>query len=308
MPSPLDMAKSAIRIDSFDDIPRKYKDSVIDRATTGPDRNYIGNIIEGKRGKETNQVQEEFNDSNLVYFGHGTPDKEVVDNILKEGLSVKNSEDYRFYDNNLRGLDSTTITLGYGSNYLFNKYEDTLNNWPHKGSKNIVIISLPENYCFTPTETNINSDYFETFYIGNEKEGYKLRPEFIKGVYNSTEKTFTENENFYKNLSEDKQKELFNEIDNNYIKVYSEISILSPTNFDRELPISNDKIDKLNIEWYAKQARDLNRYYEEIQRQRDLYTEDDDEEDKYNDFEWDETTDELSDPDWDDEEVYTKHR
>ena len=104
------------------------------------------------------------------------------------------------------------------------------------------------------------------------------------------------------------KKELFNEIDNNYIKVYSEISILSPTNFDRELPISNDKIDKLNIEWYAKQARDLNRYYEEIQRQRDLYTEDDDEEDKYNDFEWDETTDELSDPDWDDEEVYTKHR
>src|SRR5574344_959355 len=48
----------------------------------------------------------------------------------------------------IEGVNSTTNPLGIGNDGLFDNVREELNNWPHRESENIVIISLPKQYLF----------------------------------------------------------------------------------------------------------------------------------------------------------------
>ena len=264
MPNIFDIERNSILINSVEDIPERYRDIVINNIDTVFDFNYKGNIISGIKGDSINNIElicNEFSSNNSLYFGHGTSESSTIDLILNDGLKVKNSEEVRGYDNNLRGLDSTTIILGFGSKELFNQQNELLNNWPHKNAKEIVIVSIPTNYAFFNYETsNSMGDPYEQFYINKGEQGYYLRPEFIKGIYDADKKEFIPNKKFYMNLSIEEKNNLFEELDINYIKAYTNNVSLATDFFDRELPLSGDKIDKLFICWYTKQLQKLNKY------------------------------------------------
>ena len=270
MPSYANLAKNVLSINSIYDIPEKYRNAVLEKINQKEDNTLYGQITTGEKGSiesSLEQLNMEFNDSSLLYFGHGTPLDSTVDSILITGLKVKNPKKIRAYDSHLRGLDSTTIGFTTGSDSLYSNERNLLDNWPHKESKNIIIVALPINYLFSPIQTrNYNTDLYEQFYIGSEEEGYILRPEFIKGVYDARTHSFTPNKNFYKNLPDDAKERLFNELDDNYIQAYSDKIPVSPDEFGEQLPINSSKIDKLYIEWYTAQLRKLNSYNNESQQ------------------------------------------
>lgn len=268
MPLIYDSVKSDIYIDSIEDIPEKYRKIVINKADEELTSNYIGNRIPGKRGEaifSLEQIGEEFNDDELIYYGHGTnADSHTIDKILNEGLLTKSPEVIRGYVSTLRGLESTTVCFGEGSKKLFTEQEYKLDHWPHKEAHIIIIVALPKNYVFVRGALNSHlTDPYKQFYVGSEEEGYLLRPEFIKGVYDSISKSFIPNEKFFQKLSETEKKEFFEELDNNYIHAYSENICLPPEKFNKynsAVPISDSKMDELYIEWYSNQLRKLNDY------------------------------------------------
>lgn len=297
MPNIFDIERNSLLIDSVEDIPERYRDIVVENVNTNFDLNYDGTIIPGIKGygiNDTQLISKEFNDNSLMYFGHGTVESNTVDLIFNDGLKVKNSDEVRGYDNNLRGLDSTTVALGFGSEELFNEQSNLLNNWPHKDAKNIVIVSIPTNYAFFNYETsNSMGDPYEQFYINKGEQGYFLRPEFIKGVYDANSKEFIPNKNFYMNLSIEDKKKLFEELDINYIKAYTNNVSLAPDFFDRELPLSGENIDKLFICWYTKQLQKLYKYnMEQEKKQVEDEYKSEISDDSWVDFDWDD--DELS--------------
>ena len=194
------------------------------------------------------------------YFGHGTPGgEEVICSILENGLNTVNPEAIKAYSNTLRGLDSTTIVFGEGTDSLFSEQSALLDNWPHKGSKDVVIVSIPKKYALRKTEVGLEVDLYEPFYIGSIEKGYKLRPEFIKGIYNADSHAFTPNDNFYKNLEPEQQKKLFDTIKQQYIMLYAEHSKVSPEAVTKPLPLNETELEQVTIEWYKVQLERLRR-------------------------------------------------
>lgn len=258
----IDIFKNYV-IESEEEVPAEYKEEIEKRlsATAQESQVEAPKITPGKQGtviSDSAELEAIFKDDQVFYFGHGTSDNEqVITSILQNGLNTVNPEAAKFYGNTLRGLDSTTESLGEGTKTLFIEHEKLLNNWPHKYSKNIVIISLPKKYILTPFEIGVFADPYKAFYIGNKEDGFSLRPEFIKGIYNADTHSFTENENFYQNLDEKTQKELFEDVKKGYIKSYAEHSIVSPTKIDRKLPLNEEELEQLTIEWYKVQLKRL---------------------------------------------------
>lgn len=285
-------------INGIEDIPEKYQNRVLNNSSTSSKR-YEGSIIPGER-KDTlfsfNQISEEFSDEGLLYFGHGTPvDSSTIDKILIEGLNVKNPEAIMGYDSHLRGLKSTSICLGLGEENLYAKESDILNNWPHKGATSIIIIGLPDNYVFKNGQTNFFADQYKQFYVGDDNEGYKLRPEFIKGVYDVTTQTFALNKNFYKNLPENMQKKIYDELDDNYIKAYAENVTLPPDIFNTEIPIDSSKLEDLYVNWYSAELKRVNNEQRRLEELMEM-----NEEETLDNSNW-----EFS---WDDEEVVAENK
>ncbi len=244
-------------IKSIDDVPDKYKQGVLNI-----DSSDLGEVVEtpmvvaefGEPLTDETAVAREFASGDERFFGHGTISNEIVEEIFKTGLNVKNSVNTRGYDSHLRGLTSTSIIMGIGDDELFKNNSKLLNNWPHKSAKKIVIVSLPEKYCFKNGMLNSSIDCYEQFYVGNEDNGYKLRSEFIKGVYDADNKTFTPNNNFYKNLPIEEQNKLFEEIESKYITSYANNATFLSDDF--ELPLSDSKRDELYVKWYAHQLKE----------------------------------------------------
>lgn len=257
MPSMLEMSKDYI-IESENDIPQKYREEIEKRLSS---QNHIEEkkpeIISGKRGKvisKKSEIEDMFKCEQNFYFGHGTcGGEETINSILKNGLNTVNSEAMKGYGNTLRGLYSTSIGLGEGRDYLFSEQIDLLENWPHKDSKDVIIISIPKKYALRNTEVGGMTDLYEPFYVGSEEEGYNLRPEFIMGIYNADSHTFIQNDNFYQNLDENKQEKIFEEIKNRYIKSYAEYSKVAPDEVTIPLPLNEKELEEVGIEWYKNQ-------------------------------------------------------
>lgn len=245
-------------IESEEDIPEKYRKEIEERlnAEESSIQADFPKIISGKKGKtisEEKDIGEIFSDGQELYFGHGTcGGEEVINSIFEIGLKTINPEDAKFYGNTLRGLDSTTIEFGEGTDSLFSEQKDLLNNWPHKGSKDVVIVSIPRKYVLRNKEVGL-ADLYEPYYVGSKEKGYRLRPEFVKGVYNSDSHSFTLNDNFYQNLEPEEQNKLFEEIKQQYIKSYAEYSNLSPKEVKKPLPLNENELEQLMIEWYKNQ-------------------------------------------------------
>ena len=263
MPNIFEMFKDYV-IESEDDIPQKYKEEIEKRLNLEyhTEHSEPAKIISGKRGKtilEESKIEDIFQSNHDFYLGHGTSGgEEVISSILENGLMTVNPEAIKAYGNTLRGLDSTTIAFGEGTESLFSEQRNLLDNWPHKDSKNVVIVSIPKKYALRNTEVGL-ADLYEPFYIGSIEEGYKLRPEFIKGIYNADSHAFTPNDNFYQNLKPEQQKELFDSIRQKYIELYAEHSIISPETVKKPLPLNETEIEQVTIEWYKVQLERLRR-------------------------------------------------
>lgn len=260
-------------IDSEGDIPENIREEVMRRIDGVQDQNHPISITPGKVGDiifSENQLSDVFNNEETLYWGHGTPgDDEVINSILQMGLKVKDPKAVAGYGFHLEGLTSTAVILGLGKDDLFDTVSEQLNNWPHKNSENIVIISLPKEYLLPKLEISSNVDAYEQFYIGNEEDGYKLRPEFIRGVYNSVNHSFTFNENFYENFPDEKKGEFFNELDNSYIQSYAEKTHLTPDELERKADLDDSKLNRLSIEYYAVQLKRMREDKKELETIKD---------------------------------------
>lgn len=78
-----------------------------------------------------------FNNEKNNYYGHGigqeTPGK--INSIFNNGLRCSHESLY-----------FTTKSFGRGSNSLFEEQKEKMDNWDHKDSKQIIIVSLPGIY------------------------------------------------------------------------------------------------------------------------------------------------------------------
>lgn len=260
--------RNNIFINSETDIPVKYREAVIRSLDSEREQNHDFSITPGKIGQTVFseiQLRDAFSDEKALYFGHGTPGgSTVVNSIFQSGLKVKNPKESMGYDSHLRSLTSTAIQLGSGHKDLFDSVSDTLNRWPHKSSENIIILSFPIKYAFTNLEIKSSEDAYEQFYIGNEDIGYMLRPEFVRGAYNSVDHSFSFNENFYGNLSDEKKRELFDELKDSYIEAYAKNVRIAPEKSKREIPLEGSELDRLSVEWYATQLSGLREYNKEL--------------------------------------------
>lgn len=263
MPNIFAMFKDYV-IESENDIPQKYREEIEKRLSSGEhtEQTETPEIISGKRGElvlEESGIEDMFKSEQDFYFGHGTSGgEEVISSILESGLMTVNPESIKAYGNTLRGLESTTMVFGEGTDSLFDEYKYLLDNWPHKGSKDVVIVSIPKKYALRNTEVGL-ADLYETFYTGSIEEGYKLRPEFIKGIYNADSHAFTPNDNFYQNLEPEQQKKLFGSIRQQYIRLYAERSTVSPEAVKKTLPLNETELEQATIEWYKVQLERLRR-------------------------------------------------
>jgi hypothetical protein len=264
MPSVYSLGNNYIK--SEKDIPGEFRKHLSDDTNIEVQSDFIPGI-RGKIDSIESEIQNRFSDSSCFYFGHGTPGgPETIDSIFKTGLKVKDSEEARFYMNTLRGLDSTSVLLGMGSDSLFKEREDLLNDWPHKDSEDVVILSLPYKYILRRDHVLPGSDYYENFYYGSDKKGYYLRPEFILGVYNSKTKAFTNNENYYQSLSEEERKRIDSELSKRFIISFAESSALPPNEVDG-LPLSDKDKELCTLMWYKEKLKELKKL-EELEKEK----------------------------------------
>lgn len=265
-------------INSEEDIPTEYRTQIEEKLSNEPEELLFvsSKQTSGKRGlvvSSTKDIGRKFSDESVYYFGHGTSgDETVLTSILETGLKTVDPKAYPA-TKSLRGLDSTTQPFGSGNDQLFEEKKRILDNWPHKGSQNIVIVSLPKDYVLDNWNMRIGRyiDCYKPFYVGSEEQGFRLRPEFIKGIYNAETQSFTENSNFYQNLDEEIQKKLFEDIRKSYIQAYAEVSRVNPREVKEPLPLNEQEMEAICMEWYKEQLKQLRA--DRIFDEQDLYDE-----------------------------------
>lgn len=268
-------------INSENEIPSEYFD-IIERELSEGENNSsrMESITPGTRGEITADediISQLLSDEDVYYFGHGTiGDDSVIDSILQIGLKVKDPEAVSGYFSHLRGLDSTTISLGEGGTQLFEKNKELLTHWPHLNSRRIVICALPKEFVLNKKYVNPNADFFESFYIGNDEEGFRLRPEFITGIYDADKQSFIKNENYYTNLSEEKKKEIIDSVAERYITSYADFSQYPPQE-NPTFPETKVDVRKATVEWYKTQLKRLRERSKERSKESGNY-------DYYDDF------------------------
>lgn len=168
-------------------------------------------------------VEDFFKNKDNVYYGHGTGRiGDVEDKILATGLRCKNNIPSIFY---------TSVCLGEGADDLYSKNAERLNNWPHMGSSEIIIASMPKNLTFNAYVLGtFMTEYKESAFCysvpqENGKLNYYLKPEFIRGYYSARTKTFTENDKYYENLPKEEQDQLMQETKQTYIDTVVENAV-----------------------------------------------------------------------------------
>ncbi len=168
------------------------------------------------------EINQFFRNPENVYCGHGTGsnNEAVIQSIFKYGLRCSHGN-----------LDYTTMPLGVGEERLFEKIEDMLNNWKHFESKKIIIASLPIDLLLPDGGVLYGKKYSAFYYQISQEEaeiiretelkdspdvhlsqGDYLKPEFVRGVYDAKNHTFTPNDRYYENLPEEEQEKLLEEV------------------------------------------------------------------------------------------------
>lgn len=266
-------------IDSEDDVPEEYREEVERRLSSKEqaEKTEPAPIHPGVRERfilREDEISQEFSDADELYFGHGTPgSNDTIDSIFETGLRVTVPDAVKGYTDNLTGLDSTTIVFGEGKESLFEEQKEVLDNWPHKDSKNIIIISVPQRYALRPCDARLGSaDFYEAFYTGSEEEGFKLRPEFIKGIYNAVSHAFIPNEAYYKNLPIEEQERLFEDVRRKYIDLYASKSPIAPKEASYPLSLDEAEMRELSIEWYRTQVERLRKDREATRKNTNVGT------------------------------------
>ncbi len=172
------------------------------------------------------QIESYFNNPNNMYYGHGTGrlGGDVVESIFSKGLRCSHGQLYW-----------TTCSFGFGSDTLFAENKDMMDHWKHLDSKQIVVVSLPDDYIIR--SANLDNSCEEAFYyqqsnLSPEDEGELLEsdpeaveksmssfvmPEFIRGYYDANNGTFTDNPSYYENLPPQQQVMLFAKLKANYL-------------------------------------------------------------------------------------------
>ena len=246
-------------ISSIDEVPEKYRE-IVKKALeeNKAEKNDITEITSGELGEEITSeedISKYFCGKDEYILGHGTNGgEEVVNAIISSGLKVQNSQEASFYMNTLRGLDSTSVILGNGSENFFEQNQKILDNWEHKDAKDIIIISLPTKYI--SHAFSIGVDNYEPFYVNdNDKGGLLLRPEFIKGRYNAKNKTFTPNKNYYKNLDISKKEELLKEVKSKFTKLFAQNWLESPEEAKEFFSLDDKEFDELVVNWYIEKLK-----------------------------------------------------
>lgn len=206
------------------------------------------------------QIVQEFSNKENIYYGHGigAERQDVIESIFKHGLRCSHEQ-----------LEFTTIPFGEGSDELFKENEETMNNWKHKGSKQIIIASVPRDYHLL----NLGNLYkkrqaaFYNYFSQEEatklglSQGYYLKPEFVRGVYDANSKSFISNAKYYENLSLEAQKELFDEIKKQYIDLLKgsqwtleEYAQIIRRTMGIDIPLTAEEIAQADKEVFDAQA------------------------------------------------------
>lgn len=255
------------------DIPEEFL-SIIRNEELSGEEVFPEQFVPGKTGgsfTDLSSIQSVFTDEDCFYLGHGTAsDDGVINSIFDEGLYVKDPEEVKGYISTLRGLSSTTVALGVGSSELFGTIQDELDHWRHKDAKKIIIVEIPKEYSLY---MDVNGDAYEPFYVKSnhpdDYQGLRLRPEFIRGVYDAENYSFTENAHYYKKLSMEQQQSIMQDVKQQYIRTYANDMLVCPSELEFSLPLDEDEMKLADLEWYRVQYR---RMKEDV---KSLFTEDD---------------------------------
>lgn len=211
---------------------------------------------------ELKDIEKKFANQANQYYAHGIGvyDEKVIKSIFENGLRCSHNELYW-----------TVLEFGKGSDTLFKEKEELMNNWEHKGSKHIIIASLPEIFHLLDVKgTPLFQKRHAAFYnhISQEKAnelgiapGLYLKPEFIMGMYDANKKDFIVNDRYYENLPEQEQKRVLEEMKQQYIETIENTGwtleeykqILD--DIDMEFPLTQEKISNAGKE--AEQQIDM---------------------------------------------------
>lgn len=171
---------------------------------------------------EQKEIENKFANEGNQYYAHGIGvyDKNVIKSIFENGLRCSHNELYW-----------TVLELGKGSDSLFREKEALMNNWGHKGSKHIMIASLPEVFHLLDVMgTALFQKRHAAFYNNISPEeasklgispGLYLKPEFIMGMYDAEKKDFVVNDRYYENLPEEEQRKVLEDVKKQYIDIIS---------------------------------------------------------------------------------------
>lgn len=204
---------------------------------------------------ELKDIEKKFANQANQYYAHGIGvyDEKVIKSIFENGLRCSHNELYW-----------TVIEFGNGSDTLFREKEELLNNWEHKGSKHIIIASLPEIFHLLDVQgTPLFKKRHAAFYnhISQEEAnelgiapGLYLKPEFIMGMYDANKKDFIVNDRYYENLPEQEQRRVLEEMKQQYIETIENTGwtleeyeqILD--DIDMEFPLTQEEISNAGKE------------------------------------------------------------
>ena len=126
-----------------------------------------------------NQLQQ-FNNKNYSILGHGTSNKTIAEKISQEGIKYHSPD-----------LNRQALSLFDQNKPIQNQYDNlnTILNWPHKNSKFIVLIGIPNapqhmrggDAYFNSVWNQIPDDQLPT--LSTDK--YTIPPEYIIGYINA---------------------------------------------------------------------------------------------------------------------------
>ena len=198
---------------------------------------------------EQMDIEKQFVNQVNQYYAHGIGeyDEKVIKSIFENGLRCSHNELYW-----------TVVEFGKGSDTLFKEKQELLNNWEHKGSKHIMIASLPDAYHLLDVKGTPLFQKRHAAFLNNISQeqaskleiapGLYLKPEFIVGMYDANKKDFIENDRYYENLPEQEQKRVLDEIRQQYIETIEKsgwtleeyAQVLKDV--DMEIPLTQEEI------------------------------------------------------------------
>ena len=212
---------------------------------------------------EQKEIESRFANEKNMYYAHGIGaySEDVVNSIFKNGLRCSHNELYW-----------TVVEFGEGSESLFREKEEMMSNWEHKGSKHIIIVSLPEIFHLLDVKGTALFQKRHAAFLNSISEeqadelgiakGLYLKPEFVMGMYDTIKKDFILNDRYYENLPEEEQKRVLDDVRKQYIdtiehsdwtlaeyaQILQDVGVKCPLTPEEIENSSKDKIEKQELD------------------------------------------------------------